>query len=319
MQYPLLAKPETAELYQQANRRCRDWVQSANRALEERQLPMRIAHMATVWTILFTEPSRFGWLLQYYLRAGGVNLSWVGTGRCLVSFDFEPKDYEELESVILAAATAMKDDGWWPSEQDEPGRERKIQMRLVREMVSSLLRFPSGAKAFYAEVMRRKSDDHRASHHNFVNQAFHFISSSVFICCYALSFSNLRLAMWLGLPALFLRQIGHAVFEPDAREKEGLLLGFNTPSKSLILATYLSIPLAHLGFAGSFSWAAAGAVAPDVAWSWFGFTLAVVFGRVALLCYRFGLWSSAIWFVKLVTDPFSDIFTYAPHRLRRAA
>ena len=49
---------------------------------------LRVVNLATVWTVLFKEPSRYNWLLQYYLRAEGVTLSWVGTGRCLSSMDF---------------------------------------------------------------------------------------------------------------------------------------------------------------------------------------------------------------------------------------
>ena len=52
--------------------------------------------------------------------------------------------------------------------------------------------------------------------------------------------------MWASRAALFLRQIGHAVLEPPRHDKEALLLGFNTPSKTAILATYLLIPVAHL-------------------------------------------------------------------------
>ena len=51
-------------------------------------LPLRLVNLATIWTVLFKEPSRYNWLLQYYLRAEGVTLSWVGTGRCLSSMDF---------------------------------------------------------------------------------------------------------------------------------------------------------------------------------------------------------------------------------------
>jgi glutamate-1-semialdehyde 2,1-aminomutase len=81
-------------------------------------------------------------------------------------------------------------------------------------MIESLVRVPKPLKAFYAEVMQRKRDDHLASHSNLTNQFFYLISSSVFIYCYFLSFSDLTLAMYLGLAALFLREIGHAVLEP---------------------------------------------------------------------------------------------------------
>ena len=59
-------------------------------ALDERssspmtRCPLRVVHLGTIWTVLFREPGRYNWLLQYYLRAQGVTLSWVGTGRCLV-------------------------------------------------------------------------------------------------------------------------------------------------------------------------------------------------------------------------------------------
>ena len=67
--------------------------------------PVRVVNLGTVWTVLFKEPSRFNWLLQYYLRAEDVTLSWVGTGRCLVSMDFTDADYRALQQRLIAAAT----------------------------------------------------------------------------------------------------------------------------------------------------------------------------------------------------------------------
>ena len=51
--------------------------------------PVRVDCLTTVWTVLFTQPSRYHWMLSYYMRAEGLALSWVGTGRCLFSLDFE--------------------------------------------------------------------------------------------------------------------------------------------------------------------------------------------------------------------------------------
>jgi len=62
-------EPATAKLYKQANRSCDEWVQSTNRRLAEASLPVRVMNLATVWTVLFKEPGRYNWLLQYYLRA----------------------------------------------------------------------------------------------------------------------------------------------------------------------------------------------------------------------------------------------------------
>jgi glutamate-1-semialdehyde 2,1-aminomutase len=310
--------PATAELYAASNRRCAEWACDTNALLEKHGLPIRIVHLATVWTVLFGEPSRYNWLLQYYLRAEGTNLSWVGTGRCLTSMDFDVQDYRELGEKLVGAARAMQRDGWWLSDSDDPRRERKMKMRVVREMLGSVFGLPGMLKAFTAEVLERKKEDHRASHNNRINQALHLLSSSVFLCCYVLAFFDLTTAMWLGLAALFVRQLGHAVFEPPCHEREKTLLGFTTRNKTMIVAIYIATPFAHLVAAGAFGWDAFMTALPNIAWHWFLFTLLVVMGRVAYLVWTHGLWSSAIWFVKLITDPVSDIFAYSPIRLRRA-
>jgi glutamate-1-semialdehyde 2,1-aminomutase len=104
--------PEAARLYETANIRCGEWAQATNQRLLEQDLPIRVVHLTTVWTVLFKRPSRYNWLLQYYLRAEGVILSWVGTGRCLTSLDFSADDYEELGTKLVNAAEKMKRDAW---------------------------------------------------------------------------------------------------------------------------------------------------------------------------------------------------------------
>ena len=83
-----LVQPATSKLYADAKLRCEQWVRSTNESLGRLSLPVRVMNFATIWTVLFKEPSRYNWLLQYYLRAEGVTLSWVGTGRCMSSLDF---------------------------------------------------------------------------------------------------------------------------------------------------------------------------------------------------------------------------------------
>ena len=229
-----VTKPETAALYSQAHQQCSQWAQATNQKLADAGLPVRIVHLVTVWTVLFQEPSRYNWLLQYYLRAEGLTLSWVGTGRCLSSLDFTSQDYRELQTKLLNAALKMKHDGWWVSEHEQPGREKRMRSRLVREMLGSLIRLPKPVQSFYAAVMQRKKDDHVASHSNAVNQFFHILSSSVFIYCYVLLFSDLTTAVCWSLAALLIRQAGHALIEPPCHDKEALLLGFNTRNKTLI-------------------------------------------------------------------------------------
>lgn len=99
--------------------------------------------------------------------------------------------------------------------------------------------------------MRRKKDDHVASHSDIVNQLFHIISSSVFLGCYVLAFWDLTTAMWVGLAAPFLRQIGHAILEPPCHDKEATLLGYNTRNRTMILGTYLLIPVVNVVWSGA--------------------------------------------------------------------
>jgi len=312
-----VTQPATTQLYEEAQQRCAQWVQSVNKRLGELALPLRVVHLATVWTVLFTKPSRYNWLLQYYLRAEGITLSWVGTGRCLSSMDFTAEDYQELQVKLLAATENMQRDGWWLEAAQQPRRALDMRVRLIKEMLGSLIQIPTPVKNFYAEVMRRKHDDHVASHSNLINQFFHLLSSSVFIYCYGLIFFDLTQAMCLGLAALFVRQFGHAVLEPPCHDKEELLLGFTTRSKTLVVLGYLVIPLLHLVQAETMSIATLGATIPAVAWQWFLLTLAVVLGHVFYLIWTHGFRSSMIWWIKLATDPLTDIAAYyaSPYRL----
>ena len=308
----------TAKLYQESNQRCVEWVQSTNRKFAEAALPLRLVNLASVWTVLFKAPSRYNWLLQYYLRAEGVTLSWVGTGRCLSSMDFTAEDYQDLQSKLLYAAQSMKRDGWWLTAVEQPGREKIMRTRLIQEMLGSLVQVPKPLQSFYVEVMQRKIDDHHASHSNGINQFFHLLSSSVFIYCYILAFSDLTTAMCLGLASLFVRQFGHAILEPPCHDKEALLLGFNTRNKSLIVLGYALIPIILMMQAGAWSLAGFSTLIAPIALNWFLWTLLVVLGRVTYLVWKHDFRISMIWFIKLITDPVTDIFAYFPRRQQRA-
>jgi glutamate-1-semialdehyde 2,1-aminomutase len=288
-------------------------VRSTNESLAKLSLPVRVMNLATIWTVLFKEPGRYNWLLQYYLRAEGVTLSWVGTGRCMSSMDFTNDDYRELQLKIVNAAQAMHRDGWWLNEEQQPGRERTMRSRLIWEMAKSVLQVPKPLTSFYVEIMQRKKDDHHASHSNLINQFFHLLSSSTFILCYFLIFFNFELAMFLGLGALFVRQFGHAILEPPCHDKEKALLGFNTRNKSLIVGGYFLIPIAQallLARAGSLTLESFRSVLPTVALQWFLWTAGAVLGRVVYLMWAHDFRSSMIWFIKLITDPITDIFAY---------
>ena len=129
-----LERPEVRALYDGQHAR---WDQRAgrlNQAFEAAGLPVRVANMATVWTITYTQPSRSNWMLQFYMRLHGLGLSWVGSGRIIFSLNFTERDFDEVATRFVAAARQMQEDGWWLQEAAQTNREirRGILMEMLR-------------------------------------------------------------------------------------------------------------------------------------------------------------------------------------------
>jgi glutamate-1-semialdehyde 2,1-aminomutase len=97
-----------------------------------------------------------------------------------------------------------------------------------------------------------------------------------------------------GIFSLALRQGGHAIFEPPCHDEEELLLGFNTKSKCFVFGSYIVAPT----------------VFSSLADGWFAVTFFFILGHTALLWLQYGFCMSMVWFVKLVTDPITDILAY---------
>ena len=64
--------------------------------------------MSSIWTVCYTQPSRYNWMLQYYLRAEGLALSWVGTGRLIFSLNYTDAEFDAVADRFVAAAKAMQ-------------------------------------------------------------------------------------------------------------------------------------------------------------------------------------------------------------------
>jgi glutamate-1-semialdehyde 2,1-aminomutase len=110
---------------------------SLNERLTQESLPIRVANLGSIWTICYTRPSRYNWMLQYYLRAEGLLLSWVGSGRIVFSHNYSDADFACVSDRFLAAARSMENDGWWwesPSLTD-----RAIRRQLVRATLAARL------------------------------------------------------------------------------------------------------------------------------------------------------------------------------------
>ena len=105
-----------------------------NAQMQQAELPLRVANLSSIWTVLYTAPSRYNWMLQFYLREQGLALSWVGTGRLIFSLNYTEADFDAVLQRFIAAARHMQADGWWW--QNEALSNRSIRRGLLREMLS---------------------------------------------------------------------------------------------------------------------------------------------------------------------------------------
>jgi len=125
--------PQLKHLYEDLDERWNARAALLNGALAKENLPVRVANLSSIWTVCYTRPSRYNWLLQYYLRAEGLALSWVGTGRLLFSLDYSDAEFEAVVGRFVAAARAMERDGWWWS--DPRTTNKSIRRAILREMI----------------------------------------------------------------------------------------------------------------------------------------------------------------------------------------
>ena len=114
-----------------------------NARLSDAGVPVRVAHLSSIWTVCYTQPGCYNWMFQFYLRAAGLALSWVGTGRLIFSLDYSDADFAAVAQRFVAAAREMHADGWmWAS---PAASNRTIRRRILREMLKH--RFGLGAPA----------------------------------------------------------------------------------------------------------------------------------------------------------------------------
>jgi len=129
-----LASPNFNAVYQGLDATWNGRAEALNTRLAAGGLPVRVSNLSSIWTVQYTEPSRYNWMLQYYLRAEGLALSWVGTGRLIFSLNYTDADFSEVADRFVAAADKMKRDGWWW--HDGVLTNKDIKRQILKEMLA---------------------------------------------------------------------------------------------------------------------------------------------------------------------------------------
>jgi len=133
-----LERLETKEIREKYEGLDRIWNERArilNKRLVEKNLPVQVSNLSSIWTVSYTEPSRYNWMFQYYLKAEGLALSWVGTGRLIFSLNFSDQDFNAVLKCFVSAAEKMQEDGWWWKNPEMSNKT--IKRSILRELFNA--------------------------------------------------------------------------------------------------------------------------------------------------------------------------------------
>jgi hypothetical protein len=186
---------------------------------------------------------------------------------------------------------------------------------------------------FFAELKEQRWDDHRFYHQSTINQTLHLVSAMSFVATYILLFTRPVVAALFGWTfAMCIRQVGHFVFEPKGYDeanqatheyKEEVKVGYNLRRKVILHAIWGLSPLLLVFQPSLF-----GLFQPhtdlmsflaNLSKLWIGIAVGALLFRTVQLFFIRGVKTGLVWFTKILTDPFHDIYLYhkAPAHLLR--
>ncbi len=121
--------------YDGLDERWNDRAALLNRRLDAAGLPVRVANLSSIFTVTYTQASRYHWMLQFYLRDAGLALPWTGSGRLIFSLDYDDARYAAVVERFVAAAQSMQADGWWWSSPELTAK--RIRRTILREFIAA--------------------------------------------------------------------------------------------------------------------------------------------------------------------------------------
>jgi hypothetical protein len=179
-------------------------------------------------------------------------------------------------------------------------------------------------QGFFAELKEQRWDDHRFYHHSRINQTLHLISAISFLATYVLLFTQPVVGALFGwIFAMCIRQVGHFLFEPKGYDeenqatheyKEQVKVGYNLRRK-VILHTIWGLSPLLLVFQPSLF----GLFTPhtdltsflgNLSKLWIVLAIGALLFRTVHLFFLRSVQTGLVWFTKILTDPFHDIYLY---------
>jgi glutamate-1-semialdehyde 2,1-aminomutase len=147
-------EPSTRETWRDIDKRWNQRTQRINARFAAANVPVRLANMTSIWVTCFLEAGRYNWMYQYYLRAAGIHMGWIGSGRFILSHDLDDDDLREIADRMINAGDAMRDDGWWW--RDPALTAKAIKRQIARETIDALR---SPKRSATSAVRERASSD----------------------------------------------------------------------------------------------------------------------------------------------------------------
>ena len=132
-----LEKLQTEDMKQLYVRNTHVWtdrMHMLNTRLQQAGVPVQVAGMESVWSILYSVPGRYNWMLQFYMRDQGIALSWVGSGRMIFSMNIDDAEFEVFAQRFVLAAQHMQNDGWFWVQTEQTNR--RVRRNLLKEMLN---------------------------------------------------------------------------------------------------------------------------------------------------------------------------------------
>ncbi len=176
---------------------------------------------------------------------------------------------------------------------------------------------------FFAELKKQRWDDHRYYHHSRINQSLHLVSALSFLTAYVTVFTNPAAAALIGwLVAMVTRQAGHFFFEPKDYDtinqathehKESIKVGYNLSRKIVLLSLWALIPVVLWSdptLFGIFRGSGHADFTRHLCQLWLALGLGAIVFRTVQLFIQQSVLTGAVWFTKILTDPFHDVKLY---------